>query len=101
MIQAELFSYHNTIPIAGNELQQADDNAKRQEDEVLQLFRRYKQLTPWQCEARLNATGKKWPITSIRRAITNLTGRGMLYKNGAKVTGPLGHKENQWEVVSL
>lgn len=101
MIQAELFtSYHNTVPLTGNELLQAEDTAKRQEDEVLQLFMRYKRLTPWQTEARLNALGKKWPITSIRRAITNLTESGKLQKTGEKVVGPLGSKENAWEICS-
>ena len=104
MIQSTLFdqypqkSYHNTLPITGSELKEANDKAKRQDDEVLQLFIHYKQLTPWQCEARLNSLGKKWPITSIRRSITNLTGAGKLVKTGVKVVGPLGSKENQWMV---
>lgn len=101
MTQATLFpiSYHNTVPLSGQQLQKAEAEAVRQEDEVLALFQRHRRLTPWQAEARLNASGRKWPITSIRRAITNLTGSGQLKKTGDKISGPLGHIENVWEAV--
>jgi hypothetical protein len=92
-------SYHNSVPISGNELKQANDNAINQDAEILELFKRLKSATPWQIEARLNANGKKWPITSVRRSITNLTNQMKLRKAGKKIIGPLGSKENVWEII--
>jgi hypothetical protein len=105
MTQISLFdppptkSYHNTVSLSHAEVAKLNAKANAQESEILQIFRRYQELTPWQCEARLNALGKKWPITSIRRAITNLTEQGFLLKTGYKITGPLGHKENTWKII--
>lgn len=94
-----IISYHNTVPISGPELKEANENASNQEYEVLELFKRLKTATPWQIEARLNAGGKKWPITSVRRSITNLTGQSKLRKTGQKKVGPFGHIENVWEII--
>lgn len=104
MTQATLFdtparSYHNTVPLQGSQLRSAEQEAKAQEAEIYWIFQAHNQLTPWQCEARLNRLGRKWPITSIRRAITNLTKQGMLRKANMQITGPLGKKENVWQLV--
>jgi hypothetical protein len=40
---------------------------------------------------------KDTPLTSIRRAITNLTKRGLLRKTDKKVIGKYGRQEYLWE----
>jgi len=94
-----IISYHNTVPICGPELKQANENAIALEKEVFELFKRLRSATPWQIEARLNSSGKRWPITSVRRSITNLTTGSKLRKVGKKIMGPVGSRENVWEII--
>jgi hypothetical protein len=46
-----------------------------------------------------NDISKDTPLTSIRRAITNLTNRGLLSKTDTKVMGKYGRMESMWEKV--
>ena len=41
---------------------------------------------------------KAWPITSVRRAITNLTTAGELVKTNNTVTGMYGKPEHLWSL---
>lgn len=42
------------------------------------------------------AYGLSWPITSTRRAFTNLTDDGILIKTDKKIKTPHGRTEHQW-----
>ena len=42
------------------------------------------------------AVNEKWPITSIRRAMTNLTDDGMIVKTQKTVKGVYGKSEHLW-----
>lgn len=44
------------------------------------------------------ACSKKWPITSIRRACTNLTKAGKLVKTDRKHVGEFGRSEYVWAI---
>ena len=72
-------SFYNTIQLDGEVLKEAIRNGERQQDIILDIFRKYpeKHITPSEIYMTL---GKLWPITSIRRAITNLTNEGHLIK---------------------
>ena len=39
-----------------------------------------------------------WPLTSVRRAITNLSSDGELVKTNDKVTGIYGKPEHLWRL---
>lgn len=75
--------YHNTNDLSGDELQKADQTAAKQKDWVLGFFKRYKHqlLGPSAVKRaydKANGTGHLYggtgvPITSIRRAISNLS----------------------------
>jgi hypothetical protein len=42
----------------------------------------------------------QWPITSVRRALTNLTNRGLLIHHKAdRRPGPFGAKESTWSLA--
>lgn len=92
--------HYNTTHETGQTLATYRQSAMKQEEAVLDFFRRY----PWPKEPSrvmnvLNhALGKKWPITSIRRAMHDLTDQGLLVKTDQKVTGPLGRPEYRWRL---
>ena len=44
------------------------------------------------------AINEKWPITSIRRAMTNLTDDGMIVKTQETVKGVYGKNEHLWSL---
>lgn len=73
-------------------------NAKDQESRVLAYFAKVSQASPSQVFAAVAKKGE--PITSIRRAITNLTEAGRLEKLDVRVKGMCGKSEHVWRVVS-
>jgi hypothetical protein len=103
--QKEL-DFHNSIPIEGEELKEAKKKAVTQQDQILEIFKREpnRWFTPYDIE---NITGndRSMPelrymlITSIRRAITNLTDAGYLVKGNKdmQVHGQWGMMNNQWK----
>lgn len=97
-------SYFNTTKESGTTLKNNVAKAKSQEEEILKQFRfdriHYNSqfwenydlgLSPSQID--LNA-----PITSIRRALTNLTKQGKLIKTNEKRIGMYGRSEYVWKL---
>ena len=77
-------SYHNTTNLNGEELKEAKRNAVTQEENVIDIFEhltfvygKEQLLTPSRIESQwinlLRGRKRFPPITSIRRALTNLT----------------------------
>lgn len=91
--QLDFGDYWNTTALAGDDLASRRKRAAAQEAAVLDLYRVYKRLGPWQV---FDLLGKKWPITSIRRAINTLTGRKALVKLDTYRMGPEGAREHIW-----
>ncbi len=85
---------HETKPVLGDLRQRAAD----QQDAILAVFRRWpdRSLTPDDIAANVN---DRWPITSIRRAITNLTTAGYLIKTDRKKTGHYGRPCYCWRLA--
>jgi len=93
-----MYSYHNTSNLSGPILDQYETKAKSQEQVILDWFRIYEQpASPSQCQALFHPPP---PLTSIRRAFTNLTTRGELVKTDKQVRGPFGRPETQWSLPS-
>ncbi len=86
-------SHHNTTNEHAPLLTSLEANAKHQEKVILSVFERWKELTPSQVYQLVR---QQYPITSVRRAITNLTARGELIKTDQKKEGMYGRNEYVW-----
>jgi len=89
--------YHNTVPVHGRELVDSERAAQTQDEAVAALFRRYAPLSLSPSQAH-KALCTRAPVTSIRRAITNLTTAGVLELTGEQSKGPYGKTENRWRL---
>ena len=69
----------------------------KQEEQILAFFKDHKEplFSP---SMVYNAFHKAWPITSVRRAMTNLTTAGELVKTSSTVTGMYGKPEHLWSL---
>ncbi len=97
-------SYHNTTDSVQPDLGKYEKKAKSQEDQILEWFK---------TDAALAGVGKGFspsvikailflntaPLTSIRRAMTNLTNRGELVKSDRQRKGPFGRPEYEWRLA--
>jgi hypothetical protein len=88
--------FYNTTQVLGDELKHCRANVMRQDDIVLAYFRQGGDHTPsevWQSGILDNA-----PLTSVRRAITNLTDMGKLEKTTRQRRGIYGKPEFVWRL---
>jgi hypothetical protein len=96
-------SFHNTNIADGELLKAAEVKARSQEDEVYTFFRknwRYA-YSPSQVWKKLIDAGKikaTVPLTSIRRAMSNLVYRKRLRKTTYQVKGVYGMPEHKWKL---
>jgi hypothetical protein len=90
-------SFYNTIELYGKELRQAEKNALSQEQKIMRHFlMRGTQYEKSPNGIRRLCFDSNVPLTSVRRAMTNLTKCGDLVKLPAVVTGPYGKPEHLW-----
>ena len=84
--------YYNTNNETGSSLENSRKNTYTQEEIVLKIFIDNKRLSASEAWKIYNKKGNT-PITSIRRAITNLCGKGKLIKTEGTRDGLYGKKE--------
>ena len=89
-------SYYNTNDEEGQELLNSRLNARKQEDIIYLLFDNDSYFSPDMIETLLV---QDYPITSIRRALTNLTNQGLLKKTDKMVMGKYGKKTHTWKLA--
>lgn len=88
-------SYHNTTNSSGQTLLIFEEKAQTQEEIILEFFNNAKSdYTPDEVMRFLNF--ENTPITSIRRAITNLTNKGKLIKTNVQRMGAYGKPTYSW-----
>ena len=87
--------YYNTTNIADAALKQEWRKTEKQEDVVLALFEKHNRMTASECWRRYGTTT---PLTSIRRAITDLTNEGKLVKTSNKKPGIYGKPEYEYQL---
>ena len=93
--------YHNTNKLTNDELKEANDKAFTQEEAILDIFEdKEVRLTPSDVWVIYCRDFKDVPLTSIRRAITNLTHRYKLYKCDDMRKGMYGKMEHCWKIRS-
>ena len=86
-------SYYNTVNVKGEELEARTLRAKTQKEHILEIFKGAGELTPFDVQKVF----PQWPITSIRRAISDLTREGDLVKTGNRKKGIYGHQNYTWK----
>lgn len=90
--------YHQTTPLSGQQLADAIRTATAQDAAILAVYSAGIARTPSQVHSILTRMGRNWPITSIRRGITNLEKAKALRKTDELRTGPYGKPEHLWEI---
>ena len=92
--------YYNTNDETGSELQGSRNNSYNQEQMILGIFEAHSEesFTPFEIEDFATDNGINWPITSIRRAITDLTNAGKLTKTNITKLGKYGKKVHTWKL---
>jgi hypothetical protein len=64
---------------------------------ILRLFKTGKKMSP-SLVLRFLGLDSKVPLTSVRRAIHDLTDQGKLIKTDLKIKGMYGRAEHVWEI---
>ena len=87
--------YYNTTNETGSKLKSSRSKASRQKDVILNVFKRGTKLSP---EDGLRYSQLNAPITSIRRAISDLTEEGLLIKTDTMKKGMYGKLVHTWRL---
>lgn len=89
--------YYNTTNLTGPALKEAVQRAKSQDEAIRLVFVNTRiAYSPSRIMEIMQKAGYNWPITSVRRSITNLTKAGHLVQTGEQVKGMYGSLENKW-----
>ena len=90
-------SYYNTTHLTGFELKESRRKANTQEDRILTFFEKNadKAFSPEDIQIYCMMANR--PLTSVRRAITNLTKEGYLRKTSHMKPGNYGKPVHTWE----
>lgn len=91
-------SYFNTTNESGTTLKNNVAKAKSQEEEILIIFSEYNKVLNGVAPTQLYALTDHYPLTSVRRALTNLTKQGKLIKTNEKRIGMYGRSEYVWKL---
>lgn len=94
-------SYHNTTNLEGNQLSLFQEQVNRQERIILNHMRRSSlcEHTPEQIHTSLLFDLKGAPLTSVRRALSNLSKKGYLLKSEtAHEKGNYGKPVHTWSI---
>jgi hypothetical protein len=92
--------FYNTIDLTGAELEKAKADTLKQEELIQAIYKRNagKAISPSQILEVVNTHySLNWPLTSIRRSITNLTDKEALIKLETMTEGIYGKPEHQWK----
>ena len=85
--------FYNTNKESFDEFFESSKQAVKQEVVILKVMQRGEPMSPSMVHDFLD---QKWPITSNRRAMTNLTDDGKIIKTQETVKGSYGKKEHLW-----
>lgn len=93
--------FHNTTKESGSLLEKAEAATKKQEEIVYEVFvKADREMSPsevWEIVTEL--LGQAWPLTSVRRAISDLTSSGKLVQTKTKRIGLYGRPEYLWRLA--
>ena len=89
-------SFYNTTHEKGYVLKESHEKARTQEELIYSYFLTFGE--PLSPSMILNQLQLKCPITSVRRALTNLTKDGKIIKTDECVQGAYGKREHLWRL---
>jgi hypothetical protein len=92
-------TFYNTIDETAEELAESQAKAQTQGEKILDCF--YSCDEPLSPSMVLARSGLNCPITSIRRAMTNLSNEGQLEKTNDYVKGIYGKREHLWTLPTV
>ena len=92
-------AFYETINQTDSALKESRKKTRKQEDLIYSLFVKCNQ--PLSPSMVLSQSGMNCPITSIRRAITDLTNSGRIVKTDRQVKGMYGKAEHLWELPDM
>ncbi|MCH9717430.1 MAG: hypothetical protein K0U52_10155 [Gammaproteobacteria bacterium] len=92
-------NYYNTNNETGSKLKESNQKAETQQEIILRMFKSKIRLTASDAWKIYDPNGIT-PITSIRRAITNLCDSGDLVKTAETKRGIYGKNEHVYKYVS-
>ena len=93
--------FYNTNDETGDTLKTSRKRADNQNVLVLGVFKAFPEenLMPEEVSNYISRTfSKDYPITSVRRAITDLTNEGSLEKTNVKKVGTWGKRVHTWKL---
>ena len=89
--------YYNTLNESALEVKTSETKAKKQKDEIFAIYRHtLRPMTPAEIWDGYGFKSKNVPLTSIRRAITNLEAEGLLKKTDIQKPGVYGKMNYCW-----
>lgn len=96
-------TYWPTTPITRDQLANAVKASVRQDEAVMAIYRAAAgPLSASQVWRECERQGKRWPLTSVRRSITNLTNAGALvHLHDATRTGLYGRPETLYALPEV
>ena len=93
------YSYHNTTSSSGEQLNRFEGKAKSQEERILEWIKRCPSFLMSPSDVRKYVFNSEIPLTSVRRALTNLTTSLDLVKTDQQLNGPYGRPEYLWRLA--
>jgi len=90
--------YFNTNNEKGMQLMASEQKAANQECQIIQIFLRYDADELFSPEVIHNMLDGISPLTSTRRAMSNMTKKGLLIKTDEMVTGVYGKLTHTWKL---
>ena len=92
-------TFYKTINLPADELRSARESNNVQNTRVLSIFEKHPDgLTPFEVGAIYNGQHPEIPLTSVRRAVTDLEKSGRLEKTGAMRKGGYGKPNHVWKI---
>lgn len=91
--------FYKTVNLPAPELKAARETNNVQNARVLSIFEKHPEgLTPFEASGIYNGQHPEIPLTSVRRAVTDLEKSGRLEKTGAMRAGGYGKPNHVWKV---
>jgi len=87
--------FFNTIKESGETLKKSKEDANKQEQRIMELMT--EPCTPFEVHEKYCSKHPEVPITSIRRAMSNLTDKGDLIKTDEKKKEKYGKANYIWK----
>ena len=92
-------NFYKTVNLPADELRAARESNNIQNTRILAIFEKHPAgLTPFEAGQVYNHQFPVVPLTSVRRAVTNLEKSGRLEKTGAMRAGGYGKPNHVWKV---